>query len=268
MDLSINICTYNNKEFLKTCLLSIYNKLHNIRFEVLVVDNGSKDGTVEMIKADFPDIILIENTSNNGVARARNQSIHYSTGRYILLLDADTEFVEGEFKAILVYMDSSPNIGLIGVRQITFDNQPYPAARTFPRVKHILLRRLAFLPSVRASQTFKNHHLLLSNLQTPMEVDYVIGAFQLVRAELLNSVGFLDEKMFYGFEDADYCARVKKAGYQVIYYPFFTIKHYVQGMTRKNFFTNPMALVLLLHHCKSYIRLYIKHRDLFRGERK
>jgi GT2 family glycosyltransferase len=249
-------------EFLNSCLASIYKQINSIiNFEIIVVDNGSEDRTVDMIKKDFPDVLLIENVKNKGVARARNQSIKCSKGRYILLLDSDTEFVEGNFLDIINYLDSSPEIGLLGVKQIAFDNKPYPAARTFPKPKHIILRRLAFLDSVKNSKTMKRHHLLFSDQSKVMEVDYVIGAFQLIRKEVLDSVGLLDEDMFYGFEDADYCARVKKAGYKVVYYPYFMIKHYVQGMTRKNLFSKT-AIKLLFSHFKSYLKLYLKHRDL------
>lgn len=263
MDLSINICTYNNRDFLRNCLISIYEQIKDIQFEVIVVDNASQDGTVDMIKKGFPDVLLIENARNAGVAPARNQAIRRSAGRYILLLDADTEFVSKNFIDIIKYMDASPEVALLGVQQITFNNQPYPASRTFPLIRDIVLRRLAFLGFIRNSKHMKAHHLLFHDQDKPVEVDYVIGAFQLIRRDIFTMVGLLDENMFYGFEDADYCARLKKAGHKVIYYPAYTIKHYVSGITRKKL-PSKIGIRLLFSHFKSYTKFYLKHFDLLK----
>lgn len=263
MDLSINICTYNNRDFLRHCLVSICEKIQDVSFEIIVVDNASQDGTADMIKKDFQNVCLIENTRNAGVAPARNQSIKRSAGRYVLLLDADTEFVSKNFVDVIKYMDKSPDVALLGVQQITFDNQPYPASRTFPLIRDIVLRRLAFLGFVRNSRLMKAHHLLLHDQNTPVEADYVIGAFQLIRRDIFATIGLLDENMFYGFEDADYCARIKKAGYRVIYYPAYTIKHYVSGITRKKLLSI-IGMRLLFSHFKSYTKFYRKHRDLLK----
>lgn len=263
MDLSINICTYNNRDFLRHCLVSICEKIQDVSFEIIVVDNASQDGTADMIKKDFQNVCLIENARNAGVAPARNQSIKRSAGRYVLLLDADTEFVSKNFVDVIKYMDKSPDVALLGVRQITFDNQPYPASRTFPLIRDIVLRRLAFLGFVRNSRLMKAHHLLFHDQDAPVEADYVIGAFQLIRRDIFATIGLLDENMFYGFEDADYCARIKKAGYRVIYYPSYTIKHYVSGITRKKLLSI-IGMQLLFSHFKSYTKFYRKHRDLLR----
>jgi GT2 family glycosyltransferase len=126
-----------------------------------------------------------------------------------------------------------------------------------------MLRRLAFLGFIRNSRLMKAHHVLLHDSDKPMEVDYVIGAFQLIRRDIFTMVGLLDENMFYGFEDADYCARVKKAGYKVVYYPAFTIKHYVSGITRKKILSK-IGIQLLFSHFKSYTKFYLKHFDLLK----
>ncbi|OGW52889.1 MAG: hypothetical protein A2Y81_12760 [Nitrospirae bacterium RBG_13_43_8] len=266
IDLSINICSFNSIEDLRLCLISIYQKIKGIRFETIVVDNASTDGTADIVKRDFPEVILIENKTNKGVAAARNQAIKQSKGRYILLLDADTEIVSEEFDDLIKYMDSSPETGLLGVKQMTADNKLYPAARTFPRPRHIVMGRLAFLSFIRESSTLKGYHLSYLAQDRPATVHYVIGAFQLIRREMFNMVGLLDSNMFYGFEDADYCARIRRAGYKVVYYPLFTIKHHVQGRTRgKNLFSKK-GFFLLFHHFLSYSRFYKKHRDLLKGE--
>jgi hypothetical protein len=264
IDLSINICSFNSIEDLRLCLTSIYQKIKGIRFEIIVVDNASTDGTADIVKRDFPEVKLIENNTNKGVATARNQAIEQSKGRYILLLDADTELISEEFDGLIQYMDSSPEIGLLGVKQMTSDNKLYPSARTFPSPRHIIMGRLSFFSFIRESSTLKGYYLSHLTQDKPVTVHYVIGSFQLIRREMFSTVGLLDSNMFYGFEDADYCARIRKAGYKVIYYPLFTIKHHVQGRTRgKNLFSKK-GMFLLFHHFRSYSRFYKKHRDLLK----
>lgn len=262
IDLSINISTYNNIDFLHVCLDSIFKKIVGINIEVIVVDNASTDGTAKMVSNEFPHVILLENSYNKGVAPSRNQSIKISRGRYILILDADTSILSDNFSDLLHYMDSNNDVALLGVTQLNVDKHFYPAARTFPKIKHVILRRLSFLSFIRNSKIMNAHHLFNVRPETPIHVDYVIGAFQLVNRRHMEKIGVLDEKMFYGFEDADYCARVKKSGFKVIYYPMFEIKHYVQGLTRNKRLMSTRGLKLLLNHFKSYIRFYIKHRDL------
>jgi hypothetical protein len=260
MDLSICICAMDNRAFLETCLGSLRHALAGLVAEVIVVDNGSTDGSIDMLAKHYPEVRVIANAANRGVAPARNQALQAARGRYLLLLDADTEFIDFDMPALLRFMDAHTNVGLLGVRQLTFNDAPYDAARTFPRPRDIVLRRLSFLPMARNSAAYEAHHQV-SRATAPVEVDYVIGAFQLIPRAAWEQAGPLDEKMFYGFEDADYCARIRKAGWQVIYHPGFVIRHYVQGMTRRKML-NKRRLKLLAYHLRSYLRFHRKHRDL------
>lgn len=262
MDLSVCICTLDNRDFLERCLKSLISALQGLDSEVIVVDNGSSDGTGELLASQFPQVKVISNAVNRGVAPARNQALAAGTGRFLLLLDADTELVDFDMRGLLAYMDLHPDVGLLGVRQTTFDDAPYISARTFPRPRDILLRRLSFLRSVRGSAAYQSHHVT-SRGGEPIDVDYVIGAFQLIPRIMWERVGPLDEGMFYGFEDADYCARLKKAGARVVYHRAFSIRHYVQGFTRRRLLSS-RGLRLLGFHVRSYWRFYRRHRDLLR----
>lgn len=255
VDLSINIITWNCKAFLHRCLEGIFNKVEGINFEVIVVDNNSQDGTKEMIREKFHRVFLIENKTNRGVARARNQSIRVSNGRYILLLDADTEIVSSNFNDLISYMDRNRQVGILGCLMVDADDKLYPSARTFPKPLHIIARRLNHYGLLGDSNVLKKHYLEYHNSLNPIEVDYVIGAFQLIRKESIGDVGLLDEKMFYGFEDADYCARMKKKGLKVVFYPSFKIKHHVQGIAKKSLINK-----MLFYQIESYIRFYIKYK--------
>lgn len=261
MDLSISICTLNNRDFLRTCLASVFAKVRGLTFEILVVDNASTDGTAQMVQREFPGAILVRNRTNHGVASSRNQLVGRARGRYVLLLDADTELLSDQMGSLLAYMEAHPKVGVLGAKQINFNGQVYPAARTFPTLGNVVVNRLTFLPAIRASRALRAHLLLPDELAGPVEVDYLIGSFQMIRRELFDRVGLLDEGMFWGFEDADFCARLKKAGYTSVYFPAFAIRHYVQARTRRRVLSRT-GVRFLWAQIESYARFYRKHYDL------
>lgn len=260
--LTIVIITWNCRELLIRCLESIYPRLNTVEFEIIIVDNKSVDGTVQQLERDYPEIHLIKNNVNRGVATARNQGIRLARGRYILILDADTEIISQNVADLIQFMDANKNIGLIGCSMLTGDGKPYASARTLPSPRHVIMRRLAYYGFLLDSELLKKHHLESRDITHPTIVGYVIGAFQLIRKECADIVGLLDEEMFYGYEDADYCARMKKAGFEVVFFPNFLIKHYVQAVTRKNIFSK-----LMYEQLRSYVKFYIKHRDLIGKEK-
>ena len=240
---------------------SVFKKIQGVDYEIIVVDNKSVDETRASIKKEFPEVVLLLNNKNMGVAKARNQGMSIAKGRYILILDADAEIISEDFNDLIRYMDKNTDIGILGCSLISDNNELHPSTRTFPRPIHIILRRLSYIGLVKDSSILKKHHLAYWDRKAPMKVDFVEGAFQLIRKEAIDKVGLLDGRMFYGFEDADYCARMIKADYYVVCYPSFVVKHYLQGITRKNPF-NMMAL----RHYLSYMRFYLKHRQLILGK--
>jgi GT2 family glycosyltransferase len=257
MDVSIVIITYNCWHHLERCLHSVYGKVTGLGFEVIVIDNNSADDTLEGIKNGFPQVTLIENPRNMGVARARNQGIRLARGRYVLILDADVEIISEDFTSLVSYMDANPTVGIMGCTLMSEDGHVHPSARTFPRPIHVILRRLSYIGLVKNSRILKHHHLDDWDRKEPRGVDMVEGAFQLIRKSVIDEIGPLDEHMFYGFEDSDYCARAIKAGYEVVCFPGFAGIHFLQGITRGNPF-NRMAF----EHFRSYVRFYRKHREL------
>jgi len=260
MELSVTIIVRDCRDLLLNCLKSLYECLgDDIDFEVLVLDNASTDGTAAAAKDAYPAVKLFHNSENRGVAPARNQLLEKAEGRYILILDADTEMVSKNFRDLISYMDTHVDVGILGCTLVSADNVRHSSTRTYPRPIHVLLRRLSMAGIVRDSKILREHHLESWSRKGPRVVDFVEGAFQLLRREAVKKVGLLDENMFYGFEDADYCARMEKAGLKVVCYPAFVVKHLLQGITRKNPF-NRMAYL----HTKSYVIFYRKHRDLIK----
>jgi hypothetical protein len=245
LDLSIVIISWKMRQMLHDLLCSIKQHTAGISYEVIVVDNNSQDGTAEMVRTKFPEAALIENPVNRGVAPSRNQGLRRARGRYVLILDADMLIVENAFKEMIAFMDRTPEAGICGCKLISPDNTVQPSARRYPSPLAFLLRRLAFLPFARNSAVLQYHEMLDWDRTDTRDVDYVIGACQLIRREALEKVGYLDENIFYGPEDIDYCIRMYRNGWKVYYYPYVKIVHYEQRITKKRVFSRISLLHLL-----------------------
>jgi len=249
--LSVIILTWNSKEMLCSCLSSLYSSLKISEYEVIVVDNGSRDGTTTMIAGNFPEIKLIKNAFNRGVAPARNQGLQIAHGKYILLLDVDTTVTVGAIDTLIDYLDKHPTVGLVGPKLFYLDGQLQYSCRKFPTLWTKVLRRIPIKAAERflADELYKNQ-----NHNSIQEVDYIIGACQLIRRKAIEEVGYLDEAMFYGPEDVDYCLRLQKAGWKVIYNPQAVVIHKEQRITKKRFFSK-----ITWKHILSLMRYFHKH---------
>ncbi len=168
--------------------------------------------------------------------------------------------ISDDLDKLLEFVEQDEKIGIAGCTLVSENNELHSSTRTFPKPIHVLLRRLFLAGLIKDSRILREHHLMDWDRQSPRVVDFVEGAFQLIRRSAMQKIGLLDEKMFYGFEDADYCARIKKSNYKTVCYPNFKVKHLLKGITRRNPF-NKMAYF----HIKSYFRFYRKHRSLING---
>jgi len=254
VDVSLVVITWKMRDLIRALLTSIREHTRGIKFEIIVVDNHSDDGTVELIKSEFPDVHLILNPVNRGVAAARNQAMKIARGRYIQLLDADMLMVENSLKAMFDFMERTPNAGVCGCKLVYGNGELQLNARRFPTISAQIMRRLEFLPFARNSKALRSHTMSDWSHDEIREVDYVIGACQMIRRETLEEVGLLDENIFYGPEDMDFCLRVYRHGWKVYYYPFTKIIHYEQRLTKRNYFS-----ALSLRHLKGVFYLYWKY---------
>ena len=211
---------------LKRCLKSIYTNAHKISFEVLVVDNGSSDGSQEMIKEEFPQVRLIENKDNLGFARANNQAIKRSSGKYELLLNSDTLVLENALEIMVDFMERNPQVGMCGCRLLNEDGSVQPSGGRFPDLFTAFLHmtKLNYLyPGNRFSRRFMGAGLDGDEAEG---VDWVTGACLLVRRQAMEEIGLLDERFFMYCEDVDWCWRMKDAGWKVCYLPRAEVVHY------------------------------------------
>ncbi len=254
-DLSVVIITWRMREMLRDLLASLYAHTKGISFEVILADNNSRDGTLEMLRAEYPEVRIIENDRNRGVAAARNQCFVLARGRYRVTIDADMVLLENALGRLVAFMDARPEAGLAGCKLVSVDGEVQRSARRTPTAVSFLLRRLSFMEAVRRSRALQYHEMAEWDRGDTRTVDYVIGACQCIRREAMEQVGLLDERIFYGPEDLDYCLRMRRAGWEVWYVADTRIVHYEQRITRKKLFSKLTYL-----HFKGIFYLFRKYR--------
>jgi N-acetylglucosaminyl-diphospho-decaprenol L-rhamnosyltransferase len=228
-DLSIVILNWNTRDLLAQCLASVYAYPPAGEFEVLVVDNASSDGSVQMVQEQFPQVRLIQNVRNVGFARANNQAILLSQGRYLLLINSDAIATPGATQSLVSLAEAEPHAGIVGARLLNRDGSFQASHTPFPTLgqEFLVLTGLGRLlkgpwfPS-RGPEEGKG-------LQV---AGYVEGACMLVRRQAFEEVGGLDEGYFMYAEEVDWCYEMKKAGWQVWYQPAAKILHVGGGSSQ------------------------------------
>jgi GT2 family glycosyltransferase len=225
MDLSVIVITYKERELLRNCLKSVFASETNFKFEVIVTDSNSQDGSVEMVQNEFPEAKVLDNQKNLGFAKGNNVAIKQAAGRLILLLNADTTINPDTLDLSVKYMDAHPEVGAMGGKVLLANGELDKACRRkFPNPWNSFLRLFGF-------KQFSNY-----NISTPIdhetEVDAITGAYFLIRKSVIDQVGLLDEEFFMYGEDLDWCWRIKQAGYKIMYYPKAEIIHYKHGASR------------------------------------
>jgi GT2 family glycosyltransferase len=252
MDLSIVIVNYNTKALLKKCLDSIYKYSGSLNLEVIVVDNASTDDSVAMVKSNFSQIKLIANSRNTGYAFANNQGIKESTGDFILLLNSDAEILPGCLLVMIEYMRRYPQIGIAGCQLLNPDRTIQPSVRRSPKLwdQIIILTKIHnFFPAV-----IKNYLYSDFDYTQEAQVEQIMGAFMLIRREVINQIGTLDQNTFFWFDDIDYCNRARQAGWQIVYTPIAQIIHLKGYTADKNLALakQKMFVKSLLYYFKKY----------------
>lgn len=232
IDLSIIIVNWNTRRMLLDCIASIERNVRPASSEVIVVDNGSTDGSADAVRSAFPRVTVIENGKNLGFAKANNLGIRRMRGRYAVLLNSDTVVLEGAFEKLLSFMDNTPRAGMCGPQLLNEDGSDQKSFGRFPTpvgefTSRTLLRiffprqyRRLFVPDDRA-------------FTTPAAVDFIIGACMVARKQAIDEAGMLDEDYFFFYEEIDWCLRMKRAGWPAYYVPDARIVHFGGGSTKK-----------------------------------
>jgi hypothetical protein len=244
LDLGIVIVNYNVRDLLRECLASVYDSRGIFSFEVCVVDNGSIDGSADMVAEEFPQVRLIR-TENRGYAVGNNLGLRefgFDAGgqqvatlpRFALLLNADTVLPPSALAGMIEFLEQRPKAGVVGPMLVRADGSLDRACRrSFPTPEVALYRLSGLSRLFPKSERFGRYNLTYLSADVTTELDSVVGAFMMIRRETLAEVGLLDERYFMYAEDLDFCYRAKQLGWQVWYNAAVTVLHYKGQSSRQ-----------------------------------
>ena len=249
MRISLVILTCNQRDTTLRCLRSLQSLMAEPDCEIILVDNGSVDGTADMVAHEFDRIRIIRLDKNCGVAVGRNTGLRLATGRHMMILDNDTIATSSAIFALSTYLDRHPEVGIVGPRLTNPDGEVQTSYKPFPGLG----------VKIRNVIAGKNRTSIAADApRSPFEPFYIIGAAQMFPRYIYEAVGGLDEKIFYGPEDADFCMAVRRLGKKIIYNPDITIIHDWQRAT-----TSSLLSVGARRHAAALLYFYRKHRRWF-----
>jgi GT2 family glycosyltransferase len=253
VDVTVSIVNWNTRDELRECLRTVLAQ-EGVETEVVVVDNASSDGSAQMVQDEFADrAILIANTSNIGFGAGHNQSMRIARGRYVFLLNPDGRLLEPDVLSRMIdYMDGDEKVGILGPRILNPDGSLQFSARRFPTMLAAAFRHTLW------GKLFPNNRFVRRYMMTDWAhdhtttVDWVSGAAMLLRREMLDRVGLMDEGYFMYCEDVDLCKRAKIAGWKVVYYPEVAVSHRIGAASDQN------PIEMIRQHHKSMLRYFLK----------
>jgi len=223
-DLSIVIVSWNVRELLRRCLLSLAGGQEELLSEVIVVDGASADGSAEMVEGEFPWVRVIRRSENVGFSRGNNLGLAEASGRYLLLLNPDTEVLGNALTRMMGYLEAHPTVGVLGPKLLYPDGRIQSSRRRFPTLATAFFESTWLQPI--APQSLLRHYYVLDHPDNTLEVDWVMGACLMVRRQAYEAAGPLDEGYFMYSEEMEWQRRIKAAGWQVVYYPEAEVVHH------------------------------------------
>ncbi len=222
-DLSIVIVNWNTRALLADCLTSVFATTGNLQIEALVVDNGSTDGSQEMVGREFPRVRLIQNNQNVGFACANNRAMRAAVGRYVLLLNSDVILRDGNLPALVRFADEHPQAAIVGATLINRDGTFQASLNDFPTPARVILESWGMLQILTRNSYYPSYPPHKS--RQPVRCNWVGGACLLARQTAIRQVGLLDEQFFMNSEEVDWCLRMWQAGWEVWFTPEIEIVH-------------------------------------------
>jgi len=237
MLISVILVSYNTAKMSIESLDSLFNSVGDFELEVFVIDNASKDNSVELISTQFPNVTLIENKENVGFGRANNQALSLIKGDYVLLLNTDAFVATDTLQKSLNYMQSNPRCGVLGARLLSQNGEQQPSCRYFPTPFNLFVERVGLsylLPKIKLVDDVN------FNAELTQSCDWVPGCYYMVRKQVVNDVGLFDPLYFLYSEEVDHCFAVKKAGWEVVYLADINVIH-IGGESAKSVGTISMV---------------------------
>jgi GT2 family glycosyltransferase len=265
LELSVIIVNYNVKHFLEQCLISVKKALDGIEGEIIVIDNNSVDGSLDLLNQKFKDLVVIANKENTGFSVANNQGIKIAKGENILLLNPDTVVQEDTFIKCLEFLDNQPDAGALGVKMYDGNGRFLPESKRGLPTPSVAFYKIFGLAAIFPnSRIFGKYHLGYLSMNENHKVDVLSGAFMLIRKKVLNQIGLLDETFFMYGEDIDLSYRIKKSGYENYYFSKTKIIHYKGESTKKSsinyvfVFYRAMIIFAEKHFSKQNVKTFSK----------
>ena len=252
--LSIIVVSFNTSDLLRKCLQSVYDHPPVKAFETIVVDNGSRDDSREMVKERFPRVKLIANPANQGFTAGNNRAFKVAWGKYFLLLHSDAEVTAGAIEVLIKFLQQNPRIGIVGGKLLNSDGTLQPSCRPYPSLKRIIFSYRSPVNILFSNNLYTRSYLTPpGSYEVIHQVDSVAAAFILIRRTALEEIGLFDQRFFMFLEDSDLCYRMKKAGWGVYYNPDSAVYHHWGGTSSK------MSYRMVLEHNLSMWRFLLKH---------
>jgi N-acetylglucosaminyl-diphospho-decaprenol L-rhamnosyltransferase len=249
-DVAAVVVSWNVRDYLRRCLLSLHEAARETAVEIWVVDNGSRDGSVAMVQQEFPDVHVLANPDNPGFAAANNQAIRASASRYVLLLNPDAELMPGALAGLCRYLDRHPRVAVVGPRLLNTDGSVQSSRRRAPRLATGFVESTQLQQYVRRSWLTDRYYVADQPDDLEQHVDWLVGACLLVRRAAIEAVGLLDEGFRFNSEELEWCWRFRRAGWDVAYLPTAQVLHHAGQSSGQDVFYRH------LHHHASKYRLY------------
>jgi GT2 family glycosyltransferase len=261
-DLSIIIISFNTRSILRECLQSVEAATGSLKLETIVVDNASRDGSMEMVRSEFPHVIVIESPVNLGFGGANNLGFQSASGRYTVLLNSDAFLGVDTLRISMEKMDADSLVGLAGGRLVGRDGALQPSARMFPGLLTQILVMSNLANRYSKSKFFGQADRTWADPMIEAEVDWVPGAYSIIRSDIIHKIGFFDPCFFLYYEEVDLCVRIQKAGYRIMYWPEVVVVH-VGGESSRQIKTLELSqsgAQLVLWRMRSTLLFYRKHK--------
>jgi len=250
-DLSICIVNTNQRELTRDCIKSVYENTREVGFEIILVDNACTDGSDDMVRAEFPEVRLIVNTVRLGFSENNNIAMRAATGRYLLLLNEDTYVRPGALDMMVMFMDGHPEAGACGGTLYNPDGTIQHTGKMRPTMAAAIFISLGLARLFPANPYTRRYFFQKESYADFEEVDQINGACLMVRREVVEQIGDLDERFFMAAQDVDWCIRMQDAGWKIFYIPKAGIVHY-RGKGTKG------RKMVWIYHKSLYI-FYNKH---------
>lgn len=257
---SIIIVNYRTRQLTESLIESLLNQKLPGKTEIIVVDNHSEDDSVHLLRSDFPEITVLDQKQNSGLAGGVNAAIRIARGSYYLILNPDVVALLGSVETLIKFMDNHAEVGMVGGKLVSPNARLQHSCFRFYRPMTIMYRR-TFLGKTHAGRK-EISRLLMKDFdhKSTKDVDWLMGSCMMVRALAVREVGVMDERFFLYFEDVDWCRRMWEHGWRVVYHPDAVFSHFYQRSSEHHSLLGIVTNRATREHIKSAIKYFLKYR--------